>query len=333
MPHLFDEITIAGHRVPNRVVMPPMVNFGLGVKDGFALAEHARHYGLRAEAGTGLIIVEAACVTADGRLADDQLGIWDDKHIDGLRAIADAIHEYGSVALVQIHHAGIRALRYDSVAQYRKDALDNITRAFTEAAARAHRAGFDGVELHGAHGYLLSQLASPISNDRTDAYGGTLEGRLHMACGIIDGICKLLPADFIIGYRMGGCEPAIEDGIAIARRLESAGAHVLHVSSGMTPMAEPPKGFPFCDRVYAASLIKRHVGLPVIAVGRLNEPARALQVVEEGYADMAAIGRGMLAEAQWTRHIKEGTPYVKCINCPRCDFFSPNKGCNAQKNM
>ncbi|HEY5467331.1 MAG TPA: NADH:flavin oxidoreductase, partial [Clostridia bacterium] len=234
MPGILDPIILRGKTVKNRIVMPPIVCFGWSSDDGFPLEALLEHYRRRAASGIGLVVVEATCVLPEGRLAVPQLGLWDDRQTEGLRKIADVLHASGAAALVQLHHAGrvtASAACPDPVGpsdwaaspaavgqrSVRRSAgharaasiaeLENIREAFIQAAIRAADAGFDGVELHAAHGYLLSQMASSVANQRTDRYGGSPENRVRLATEIIHGIRDAVRPNrpgFILSARMGG---------------------------------------------------------------------------------------------------------------------------------
>ena len=155
----------------------------------------------------GLIIVEASAVAEDGKLRDNQLGIWDDKFIEGLKKIADTCHEYNVPALIQLHHAGFK----EKIKDVSENLLDDILEKFNLAFVRAKKAGFDGIEIHGAHTYLISQLNSRIWNIREDKYGGTFEKRMFFSKKLIEDTRYLFDDNFILGYRMGGNEPELQD--------------------------------------------------------------------------------------------------------------------------
>lgn len=344
MAYLFAPLKIGGRQVKNRVVLPPMVCFGWAGDDGLASERHTRHYEARARGGAGLIILEATAVSREGRLADTQLGIWSDDHIPGLKAIADRCHKHGALVLVQIHHAGLNVPAsvatkgvapsdYDDgkrrARELTVEEIRGIRRQFIDAARRAHAAGLDGVELHGAHGYLLSQFASPRINRRTDEYGGRLEGRLRLAREIVEGIRDSLPGEFIVGCRMGSNEPDLDTSIAMARLLQAAGVDLLHVSTGMnggTPL-EVPEGFPFNWIVYGGVRVHEHVSVPVIAVNGIRAPEQAENLVAGGMADLVAVGRAQLADPDWAAAAMEGRTPAPCRACKPCSWFSDGTKC------
>ncbi|MFZ5352474.1 MAG: tRNA-dihydrouridine synthase [Bacillota bacterium] len=341
---LFTEYTLKGHTIKNRVVMPPMVCFGFSGQDGYVTQNNIDHYRERAKGGTAVIIVEATCIAKDGRLSDTQLGIWSDEHIWGLSKIADVIHQYGSLALIQIHHAGFKtpaavnesplsASQYDNNGIISRsmtlNEINEIQAEYVNAALRAEKAGFDGIELHGAHGYLISQFASPITNKRTDEYGGSLENRIRFAKEIILKIKERVSKNFIIGYRMGGNEPTLDEGIQIAGMLEAYGVDLLHVSAGMPGDVLPsaPEGFPNNWIVYMGTEVKKHVSIPVIVVNGIRTPTAAEYLINKNLADFVAIGKGILADPNWTLHAQNAQSINACKECKRCMFYSNGSKC------
>lgn len=344
MSKLFDSYIIKNQKIKNRIVLPPMVCFGWTDDRGFVCDRHVKHYEKIAESGTGLIILEATCINKDARLSDTQLGIWSDNHIEGLSRIAAACHKHGAVVLIQIHHAGFMSprtvientlvlsdfvtKRFNARSMTIKE-LREIQQDYTRAAIRAEKAGFDGIELHGAHSYLINQFMSPIANKRTDEYGGDLAGRSRFALEIIKDIKKSVNKDFIIDYRMGGNEPTLEEGIEVAKVLENAGVDILNVSSGInfeiTP--EAPEGFPYHWIVYNGTQIKRNVNIPVIVVFGIDTPEKAAYLIDNDMADFVAIGKGQLADHSWTRHAMEKEAIAACLKCPNCSWLVNGENC------
>jgi len=339
--------------------MPPMVCFGYAGTDGMVTARNLKHYEERARGGPGLIIIEATCVNPQGRLSDVQLGLWSDDQIEGFRKIADICHRYGAVVMLQIHHAGMavhKNVTQDKLApsdfqgvsnlggmalKARAMTLDEIHQVqsdFVSTALRAQKAGLDGVELHGAHGYLISQFLSPLANRRTDAYGGSLIKRTRFATEIISKIRQTAGPDFIIGCRMGCDEPDLKSSIRIAKRLEQTRIDLLHVSLGMSSFvktenyAEPsiPEDFGYNWIVYGGTVIKKNVSVPVIVVNGIRTPRQAGYLIENGLADFAAIGKGLLVNPNWAIQAQKGQEAVTCLDCKRCAFFNPGTQCPAQ---
>ena len=355
MSNLFSSISVGGLTVKNRIVMPPMVCFGYSGEDGIPTEKNLSHYEARARGGVGLIIIEATCVSKIGRLANMQLGLWADNQVEGFTKIARACKPFGATILVQIHHAGLgapKSVTTDPVApsDYHGQArfgggisaraltsheIHRIQDEFVAAAVGAKKAGLDGVELHGAHGYLISQFLSPEINQRRDSYGGSLENRSRFAAEIIAKIKAAAGKGFIIGCRMGCNEPDLESSIAIAKILEKSGVDLLHVSSGMTTLfsAEPevpfpvPPDFNYSWITYGASQVKRNVGVPVIAVNGIRTPAQAAYLVENNLADFTSIGKGLLVDAEWANKAQQNREVTTCIDCKVCAYFRPGATC------
>lgn len=306
--NLFTPLDIKNKKLKNRVVLPPLVRFSMVGKDGYVTEELLEWYRDVAEGGTGLIIVEASCVAEDGKLRDNQIGIWDDSFIEGLSRVAQIGKDNDVPMLIQIHHAGFK----ERVADVSEESLDRILNQFTEAFKRAKKAGFDGIEIHGAHTYLISQLNSRLWNKREDKYGGSFEKRMYFTRTLIEQTRDLFDDNFILGYRMGGNEPELEDGIAIAKYLESIGVDLIHVSSGVpnpekkqVEKIDIPKDFPFDWVVYLGVEIKKHVNIPVIGVRNIKTEEQASTLIESGMLDLVAIGRGMIARPNWVEYAKK----------------------------
>ena len=344
MNNIFTPITIKGFEIKNRIVMPPMVCFGGSGDDGFVTSKHIDHYERRAKGGCGLIILEATCINKNGRLHETQLGIWCDDHIEGLSKIAKACHNYGATTLVQIHHAGFKTPKTvcdDIVApsnycdenisarELTIDEIHEIQMEFVNAALRVKAAGFDGIELHGCHNYLINQFASPVVNKRNDEYGGTLINRMRFGLEIIEKIKNSLGDNFIICYRVGGNEPTLENGIEIAKMLDAAGIDLLNVSSGITngEHPSPPKDFSFTWIAYLGTELKKHVSMPVIAVNGIRTPEQASYLIENNLVDFAAIGRGLLADPEWVNKAQKQWDINSCLDCPKCSWFTDGTKC------
>jgi NADPH2 dehydrogenase len=320
MPGLFDPITIKGLTLKNRIVMPPMANY-MAPDDGTVLEKHVRHYAARAQAGVGLIVVEHAYVNRGGRAGETQLGIHEDSLIPGLRRLADAIRAGGAASAIQINHAGARTaaaaaggqpvapsavadpLSGETPRALSVGEIEAIAGAFATAAGRAAEAGFDVIEIHGAHGYLLGQFLSPLTNRRTDRYGGDLNGRLTFAREVIAAVRGGVGQAFPLFYRLGaddltpgGLTP--EDGAQAAKLLAGAGIDVIDVSGGYGGTGRDrfkEQGF----FVPLAEGVRQAAGVPVIGVGNIHEAEYADRVVREGRIDLAAIGRALLADPLW----------------------------------
>ena len=337
MADLFSSISIKAVKIKNRIVLPPMVRFGWSDKKGFVSDKHIKHYSQIAKGGAGLIIIEALAVAKDGKLSETQLGIWSDDHIEGISKIAEACHRYGSVVTAQIHHAGLETpASVSKIALAPSDSKKNgrlaakalsaqeiqkIQEQFVDAAKRARKAGLDGIELHGAHGFLLDQFMSPITNKRDDSYGGDLVRRSTFAREIIEMVKSSTESDdFIIGYRMGGNEPTLDEGRKIAKILEDAGIDLLHVSSGIEgdTIPKPPPDFDYSWIVYCGTEIKKQVRIPVIVVYRIKTPEQGKYLIENGLADFVAVGRGHLCDTDWANKARDDLKVIKCLECAEC---------------
>lgn len=349
---LLTPVSVAGHRLKNRVVIPPMVLFGNAGDDGLVTEAHIAHYDRLSKGGAGLVILEATCVTKEGRLSPDQLGIWEDDQIPGLRKITDAVHKNGSRIFVQLHHAGIMSAvgrrvcpsDYVYVEQKKEgqrlamdvdtirgealilNEIDEIRRAFIDAGRRACEAGFDGVELHGCHGYLLCQFMNPVVNTREDMYG---QDRTLLVRQIMDGIRQATDEEFVIGIRLGGFEPDVKTALENAKVLEAAGIQFLDISYGfqgiMDTVAEGDEDLPAISR--AAGMIKREVSVPVFTVGHIDDPELAERILTELDMDMIAVGRSALVDPNWTNHVARGETPGACRFCKTCQWRNDPDKC------
>ena len=361
MNTLFSEITIKKLKIKNRIVMPPMVTFDYLDENGLVTKEHVQYYEERAKGGIGLIIVEATCVSSNGRLADRQLRLWSDEYIEGVNQIAEACHKHNSKVLVQIHHAGLKSIKsasndiiapsdYEGTSDLDKnlisaraltiDEIHDLQRDFIDASVRAKKAGFDGIELHGAHGYLISQFLSPIINKRDDLYGGSILNRVRFATEIITGIRKAVGDDFIIACRMGFNEPDLQTSIKVAKEFERAGLDLLHVSFGMisplesdpTDLPQVPEDFNYNAIVYGGTEIRKNINIPVIVVNGIKTPEQASYLIENNLADFTAIGRGLLVDAEWANKVAQNEAIKPCLDCKICLWFKSGKSCPGKKS-
>lgn len=326
MPGLFDPIKIKGLSLRNRIVMPPMAN-GKATDAGEVTDSHIAHYAARAKGGVGLIIIEHTFVAEDGRASKNQLGLYDDKLIPGLKRLVDAIHAEGTRVIIQLNHVGAAASRTVTGIQpvgpsdFMHPRGSETPRALTvpemkalavkfgEAARRAVTAGVDSVELHGAHGFLLCQFLSPYTNRRTDEYGGDLAGRLRFPSEVIKEVKSKLGKNMPLFYRYGA-DDMLEGGLTreeaklAAQQLEKSGVDVFDVSAGLSGDGSRNK----TEQGYYVPLaagIKVVVKVPVIGVGHITEPEYADRIIREGKVDMAAIGRLLLAEPDFPRRAAE----------------------------
>ena len=297
--NIFTDFKIKNIHIKNRIVLPPMVRFSLVKDDGYVTQDLIDWYGMIARSGVGLIIVEASAIEENGKLRENQIGIWDDSFIEGLTKVADEIHKYDVPCMIQIHHAGFK----DKISEVTEEELDRILKLFEIAFVRAKKCGFDGIEIHGAHTYLISQLNSKLWNKRTDKYGE----RLYFSRKLIENTRYLFDDNFILGYRMGGNEPELEDGLENAKELESYGLDILHVSSGVpnpeykrqVKINNFPKDFPLDWIIYMGTEIKKHVKIPVIGVSKIKKESQASWLVENNLLDFVAVGKAMISQDKW----------------------------------
>ena len=317
MAKLFESIKIRGVEFKNRIVMPPMCMYSSD-DSGYANDWHFIHYGTRAIGGAGLIIVEATGVERRGRITDRDLGIWDDSHIVGLSNIATLCQKYGSKVGIQLGHAGRKCEvdsediiapspiayneKYKVPRKMSKEDIDKVVKAFKEGARRANEAGFDLIEIHAAHGYLINQFLSPLSNKRDDEYGGSVENRARILKDILREIRKVWPENKPVIVRVSA-EDYVEDGnhpedlAEILNLVKDEGVDLVNVSSGAVVPARI-KMYPGYQ-VRFAEVIKRETKLPVIAGGLISEAEMAEEIVSNNRADMVFMGRELLRNPYW----------------------------------
>jgi 2,4-dienoyl-CoA reductase-like NADH-dependent reductase (Old Yellow Enzyme family)/thioredoxin reductase len=343
---LLEPISFAGLTVKNRVVMPPM-GMGYCHEDGSVSDRVINYYKRRAAGGVGMIVVENCIVDPDVLGVGPELNLFDDRFIPGLARLVEAVKPYGCVVGLQLNHMGRQTTLGKPVAPsplpighkgpvphvLSRAEIGHVIEEFVSAAERARKAGFDFVELHGAHGYLICEFLSPYSNKRDDEYGGDPARRMRFALEIVRGIRARCGPAFPIQFRLSGSEYVeggltVEDSAAIAQELVRAGADSISVSGGnwqtlhyiMAPMFMP-RGLLADD----AAHIKQRVSVPVIAVGRIHTPEIAEQILQAGKADLVAVGRGLIADPDWVLKIeqKRADDICPCISCNTCvDFVS-----------
>jgi 2,4-dienoyl-CoA reductase-like NADH-dependent reductase (Old Yellow Enzyme family) len=332
MPHLFDPLTIRDLSLANRVVVSPMCEYSS--TDGFVNDWHFVHLGSRAVGGAGLVLTEATAVLPEGRISPQDLGIWSDKHVEPLARVVRFIHEQGSVAGMQLAHAGRKASTYrpwegnsavpESEGGWKKvvapsalrftdnypmpqaltnDGIREIVAAFAAAARRACDAGFRVIEIHGAHGYLIHEFLSPLSNQRDDAYGGSFENRTRFIREIVAAVRSSWPKGAPLFVRIsatdwvdGGWD--IRQSVELARGLKELGVDLVDCSSGGTvPHAEIPVG-PGYQTAFAEQ-IRRETGIMTGAVGMITSPVQAEHIIATGQADAVIMAREFLRDPYW----------------------------------
>jgi 2,4-dienoyl-CoA reductase-like NADH-dependent reductase (Old Yellow Enzyme family) len=329
---LLSPLTVRGVTLRNRIAMSPMCQYI--AKEGLADDWHLVHLGSRAAGGAALIIVEATAVTRDGRITHGDLGIWSDEHVEPLARIARFVHSQGAVAGIQLAHAGRKAScdlpwkgggglttpavggwpvvgpsavpfdeGYPVPKALDERGVEEIVTAFELATKRALAAGFRLIEIHAAHGYLLHEFLSPLSNRRTDSYGGSLENRMRLTLRVAEVVRKLVPSDLPVFVRISATDWAdggwdIDQSVVLAGQLKGLGIDLIDVSSGgLVPKARIPvaKGYqvPFARR------IRNETGVMTGAVGLITDAGYANEIVTGGDADLVLIARELLREPYW----------------------------------
>ncbi len=305
-------------------------------QDGFATDWHLVHLGARAQGGAGLVMVEASAVTPEARISDGDLGIWKDDHIPALARIVDFVHSQGARAGIQLAHAGRKgsmsvpfagerllepqnggwqpvapsALAFSSTYAVPRAldqaGIDATIEAFCQAARRAFKAGFDVVEIHAAHGYLLHQFLSSLANQRTDSYGGSFENRVRLVLQVVDAVRAEWPAHLPVFVRIsatdwaeGGWNP--DESVQLAALFREHGVDLVDVSSGgLVPNAKIPVGPGY--QVGFAARIRAEAAIPTAAVGLITQPEQANTIVEQGQADLVLLAREFLRDPYWAMH-------------------------------
>ena len=329
--HLFGPLTIRRVTLRNRIAVSPMCQYSSS--DGFASDWHLVHLGSRASGGAGLVITEAAAVSPEGRISPDDLGIWKDEHVAMLARINRFIHSQGAAAGIQLAHAGRKAGTwgpasgkrgpipvaqswrpvgaspmpfhdgYQAPIELDQQGISEVVAAFVSGAARALEADFDVIELHGAHGYLISSFLSPLSNRRQDNYGGSLANRCRLLEEIVDGVRSVWPEDRALFVRISASDWHSDgwtgdDTVALANRLAPRGVDLIDCSSGGNTATAPPNIAPGFQVPFAAR-VRRESSLLSGAVGLITDPAQADTVIRAGEADLVLLARQLLREPYW----------------------------------
>ncbi len=343
---LFTPLTIGTMEIRNRIAMAPMAtDFAEG--DGTVTDRLIDYYEARARGGVGLVILEVCTVDGSFPYIPRTLGLWDDSFIPGLRRLVDAVHARGARIIPQIAHPGPESLSplFNGITTIGPTAgiVNNLTRMrcreieggeipgvvaqFAAAARRAREAGFDGIELHAAHAYMLvGSFLSALRNRRMDEYGGDIPGRTRFPLEVLGAIRAAAGEDFPIIMRISADEPVpggrdIRETEYIATLFVRAGVAAFHVSGGVYPdlawRVIPPTGTPRCINAGGAAMIRRAAGVPVMVVGRILEPAMAGRIIERGDADMAVLGRALLADPEWPAKAAAGDwdDIAPCVGC------------------
>ena len=343
MSALFEPYTLRSLTIPNRVWMAPMCQYSAatdGPDTGAPDDWHFAHLAARAVGGTGLILTEAAAVSPEGRISLADLGLWNDRQQEAFGRITRFLKEHGSVPGIQLAHSGRKAATdapwlggapiplarggwqpygpsavpfadgHPAPVELTANQIGEVVGRFADAARRALAAGFEVVEVHGAHGYLIHEFLSPYSNHRTDAYGGSFENRIRLALEVVDAVRAVWPEELPVFFRASATDWLEENGegegwtaedtVRLAKELQAHGVDLLDVSTGGNvanvhiPVA-PGFQVPFATRV------RQQTGLPVAAVGLITEPEQAERIVTEGQADAVLLGRELLRNPYWAR--------------------------------
>jgi 2,4-dienoyl-CoA reductase-like NADH-dependent reductase (Old Yellow Enzyme family) len=329
---LFDPLEIRGVKFANRVFVSPMCQYSS--KDGYANDWHFVHLGSRAVGGAGLILTEATAVLPEGRISPQDLGIWDDGHIAVLRRVVGFIHEQGSIAGMQLAHAGRKASTsrpwegHDAVPESEggwtkvvapsalkfsdtypmpqaltRDGIQEVVAAFAAAARRACQAGFRVVEIHAAHGYLIHEFLSPLSNKRQDDYGGSFENRTRLCCEVVAAVRSAWPKELPVFIRISATDWVeggwnIDESVKLAGELKEMGVDLIDCSSGgNVPHAKIPVGAGY--QTAFAERIRREAGIMTGAVGMITDPVQAEHIIQTGQADAVIMAREFLRDPYW----------------------------------
>lgn len=345
MKHLFSPFRICEIELKNRIVLPALASFLLE-DDGIITDKTVNHYQKRAAGGPAMVFMEACAVSAEGIVSRNQSRIFEQSYVGGLANIAKAIKSEGAIPAVQLHHAGrqtsakvirqqpsapsclpCRSIRGD-VKQLSINQIQELIAKFGAAANRAREAGFELIEIHGAHGYLVNQFLSGYSNIREDRYGGGLKGRARFAVEIVRELRKRLGPDFPLSFKISAREfvpngLTLDESFAIINLLIEAGINVVQVSAGNDATPEwicQPMFMPKACLTDLSEAIRRKVAIPVMAVGRINDPFTADQVLSHGKADLVCMGRALMADPQLPKKAKAGNYNAirPCIGCNSC---------------
>ena len=331
--HLFSPFEIRGVRLPNRVVVSPMCQYSS--EDGFASDWHLVHLGSRAVGGAGLLFVEATAVSPEGRITPGDMGLWKDAHIPNLKRIVDFAHSQGAYMGIQLAHAGRKAsmhkpweaeaqatpeeggwlnvvgpsaIRFNDTyplpVELDEAGIEKVVADFALAAVRARVAGFDVIELHSAHGYLIHEFLSPLSNRRADSYGGSLENRARLLLEVVQAVRRQWAGPLFVrisatDWAEGGWD--IDESVELSRMMKAAAVDLIDASSGgLVPYAKIPAGPGF--QVPFAARIRSEAGIPTAAVGMITDAVQADQLVRNGDADLVLLAREMLRDPSWALH-------------------------------
>jgi 2,4-dienoyl-CoA reductase-like NADH-dependent reductase (Old Yellow Enzyme family) len=331
MAHLFEPLRLRSIILANRIGIPPMCQYS--ARDGMASDWHFVHYGSRAVGGAALMIIEATAVAPEGRISAADLGLWDDRQIEPLARIAHFAQQQGCAAAVQIAHAGRKAsvglgwqaqktvavgdggwtvvaptpvpfgAGYAEPRELDAAGIGDVIVRFAAAARRVREAGFQSVEIHAAHGYLLHQFLSPLSNRRTDAYGGSFENRTRLVREVVRAVRDEWPERLPLLIRLSATDWVdggwnVDETVELCRALKGLGVDLVDVSSsGLVPTANPPSGPGF--QTGFAARVRHEAGIATATVGMITAPEQADHIIRSGQADMVLLGREILRNPYW----------------------------------
>jgi NADPH2 dehydrogenase len=335
---LFSPYKIKDVEIKNRIVMSPMCMYSSDTKDGKTRPFHLAHYEARAIGQAGLVMIEATAVNPQGRISDQDLGIWEDAHVEGLKEVVERIQAHGAKAAIQLAHAGRKSMVEGDIfapsalafneemrtpVEMSTAQIEETIEAFKQGALRAKEAGFDVIELHGAHGYLINEFLSPLTNKRNDEYGGSLEARYLFLRKIVDEVKTVWNGPLFV--RLSACEYAdggntMEDFIQLSAWLKEQGVDLIDTSSGAVVPAAIPV-YPGYQVKYAET-IRREAGIATGAVGMITSGLQAEEILRNERADLIFIGRELLRNPYWPRQaalelntkIEAPTPYERGWN-------------------
>ncbi len=342
---LSQPIKIGSFSLKNRIIVPPFVR-QLANDDGTVTEKLVDDYVIHAKSGASMLIVEASYVQKNGQILPRQLSIEDDSKIEGLSKLAAKLKSFGIPVIIQLVHAGRMGCNPDLVAPspipFENRAtprelsileIENLANDYSKAVERAMKAGFDGVEIHNAHGYILSQFLSPLTNKRVDQYGGSFENRLRLVKQIIVNARSIIGRDKILSVRLGACDCyagglKLSESVEISKVFESLGIDLLNVSIGITPTSfggsrtKKRMGF-----VPLAREIKKHVSIPVTVAGKITTGEEAETVVSSNSADLVCVCRSLMADPKWPAKVlgTDDNPIITCKSCKVCIHYQ--SGC------
>lgn len=345
---LGDRLSIRGMELKNRICAGPMGNATTTGEDGVVSDAMVQHFRAVAKGGAALVIQGAASVTNENKAHVTQTGIWRDEQVDGLRRITEAVHAESCKIILQLEHAGMRALVSEPFAPspftlnirgvekvchvMTADEIHSVQKLYVDAARRAVLAGYDGVELHGSHGWMISAFLSPCINRREDEYG---QDKLLFLREIFRDMRKNSPDDFVIGIRLGAYNPDLKTGLEQGREIEKMGFDYINVSNNPVIRWLPqemsvPEGYPFSAHTYSAAEMKKAVSIPVLGGKDIRTTEEANAILAETGVDVILLGRGMLADPAWAGKALSGAEQNICRHCAgRCPWQLGGRGCAA----